>query len=200
MMTTTIKRLASVGSSIALLATAAVPAFAANVNVVGNGAFSFTGVTVTSSVTKSLGQANFTSANTTVNQGANSGNNNVAFSTGGSSAIVTGPATASTSVTNGGSSNSALVAGCGCPADPATINVVGNGAFATSLVGVSNTSTTTVTQVNATSQNTTVNQGANSGGNSSAFNTGTGTVISTGPASVGTTVMNGGSSNTAVLP
>ncbi|MBA3724074.1 MAG: hypothetical protein H0W89_04255 [Candidatus Levybacteria bacterium] len=76
-----------------------------SVAVVGNGAFSHTGVQVSNSSWLTVMQSNVTSVLNAVTSSSNSGGNASSFNTGGSSAIGTGAATSDVNVEVHGSSN-----------------------------------------------------------------------------------------------
>lgn len=181
----------------ALLVGAAAPAMAAtDVNVSGNGAFSGTKVKVSNTTSTKVKQGNYVSNTTVVNSTASTGGNSSNFNTGGVSAISTGPATSTVTVTNGGSSNTAVVSGdCGCISDT-TVNVSGNGAFSHNVVKVNNSSWLGVFQKNVSEVLNVVNSKAKTGNNDSSFNTDGGSVVETGAATSNVTVTNEGSTNT----
>lgn len=80
------------------------------------------------------------------------------------------------------------------------VSVVNTGAWSGNHVGVSNTSSTNVSQSNTTTAVTHVSSSANTGGNNANFNVGGGNLIDTGAASNTTTVSVSGGNNVANLP
>ena len=77
---------------------------APNVNIAGNGAFSFNTANLVQNHVTSMTQTNATVATNAIGSNANSGNNSSMFNTGGGSTVATSPATSNlTTVTTGGS-------------------------------------------------------------------------------------------------
>lgn len=194
-------KLGALAASATLFATVFVPAAsAANVNIGGNGAFSFNWANLTSSKTTSVSQSNSTTAVNNIGSNANSGNNSSMFNTGGASTVVSGPATSSVGTAVMGGSNNAMLAGCGC-ADATMVNIGGNGAFSVNGVNMTNVSTLSVGQSSSTTVMNSIGSNANSGGNTSMFNTNGGSTVTSGPAhSDVTTVTTGGGNNLTVTP
>ena len=185
----------------AIVAAAFAPAaFAQDVEVTDNGAFSHNVVETNNTNSNTVVQSNETTAVTTVSSTANTGGNNSSFNTGGSSSITTGAATNTTVVSVTGGDNTAVVADCGClNLVPATVTIANNGAFSWNKVKTTNTNTKAVVQASKTTAVTTVLNKAKTGKNTSAFNTGPGaSTVSTGPAANGTSVTVTGGSNASL--
>lgn len=159
-------------ASAALLALSIAPAaFASEVTVAGNGAFSDNTVKLNNSSRTNVAQTNDTNIRNNVNTNQNTGGNNASFNTGGSTNINTGNASSEVSISNEAGANF-LSLGCGCNNQSTDVFLGGNGAFSLNKVKVNNNNTTTVRQTNNTNLNNQVNTRQNTGNNSASFNTG----------------------------
>lgn len=184
---------ATVGLVVSVLSPAA---FASSVTVAGNGAFSHSGVVLTSISSNKLKQSNNSVVINDVDSKADSGHNNASFNTGGSSSIMTGPATSSVVVSNTGGTNTASGSPCGCPTDPTIVKIKNNGAFSNNGVVVTTVNSNTASQSNKSFVVNDVDSKADTGHNNSSFNTHGTTDVTTGSADSSVVVVNGGSSNT----
>jgi len=102
-------------------------AYAAELEISGNGTSSNNNITVTETTTANLTQKNKTSVNMTLNATANTGNNSANNNTGGNTTIDTGNATANVLVVVTGGSNEATLNDCGCPESTDSALISGNG-------------------------------------------------------------------------
>lgn len=147
-------------------------AFAADVEVVNNGAKSDNTVIVENENTTVVKQANVTVAGTFVYATANSGGNKANGNTGGDVSINTGKATNDVHVSvTGGNNKATLPEGCGCPDDD-TISIKRNGAKSDTFVKVENEDKTIVEQGGFTGALTEIGVESNSGDNQAKWNTG----------------------------
>lgn len=185
----------------AVLVNAIAPvAFAQEVNVSGNGAFSDNGVALTNNSTTSVNQTNTANVVNKVSSNASSGGNSSKFNTGGTSNITTGPASAGTTINNALNANVAKMPNCGSCAGSATdVNVAGNGAYSDNTVGVTNNKSVTLNQNNSANVKNIVDATANTGKNDSKFNTGGSTGITTGAATTVVGVTTAANANVAMI-
>jgi hypothetical protein len=170
------KKIAYLISSAALLGSGVLfPAFAADVHVTGNGAFSDNNVRVSNSNSSSFSQSNDTSISNNVRTNNNTGNNNASFNTGGRVVISTGDANSNVTIKNSAGSNVANIGGwdsmCGCERNT-NVKVSGNGAFSDNNVHVSDVNKKYVSQKNDTHFYNNVYTHNNAGYNNASFNTG----------------------------
>lgn len=182
-----------------LIASVMAPAaFAADIDISGNGNKSDNNVLVGSLNVNAVGQENNTTANTTVVNTANTGGNKANGNTGdGGVAIETGDATNSTMVTvTGGDNDATLPDPCGCQGVD-SISITDNGNKSNNNVAVLSANINLVGQKSKTKANTTVVNTAKTGKNKANNNTGGGSVgVSTGAALNRTRVTVTGGSNT----
>jgi len=170
-------KLATGAVTIALLASTFAPAaMGATVKIKGNGAFSHNGVHLTNRSSSRIRQVNKTAVVNLVGVFQNTGKNDANFNTGGDVDVNSGDATATVRNTTTTGGNSATTPDCGCPTPDDTLTISRNGAFSHNWIGVSNTSSSSTTQVNETLVVNGVVVGQNTGGNDANFNTGGGTV------------------------
>ncbi len=191
-------KLATSVASAAMVLSAFVPsAFAANSNIVGNGAFSWNTVVMNSNKMTVKTQSNTTVANTVVMANTSTGGNTSALNTGGGNVVTSGPATTNVGVGVGGSSNTIAPSMCGCANanGGSNANIVGNGAFSVNGVFVNKSNTSVVSQSNTTLADTGVFTNTTTGGNSSVLNTGGGSSVMSGPATTNVGVVVTGSQN-----
>src|SRR3990167_4909849 len=164
-------------------------------DITGNGSGSTNTITKTSSCTASLTQKNKTKVNTNATVIAGTGLNEASGNTGGDVTIDTGDATASATVTVGGSSNEGTLPDCcECAASPsATISE--NGTKTTNTVVQTDTKNVSATQKNKTRVRTRATVKAKTGKNKTNGNT-NGTVgVTTGVAGASVDVTVDPSSN-----
>lgn len=171
-------------------------AFAADLQISGNGAGSNNKIEVSSSNETVVEQGNAMIVVTAVSSSANTGGNNASGNTGkGDVTIDTGNATSTVTTTvTGGGNEATLPEGCGCP-DDATVKISGNGKNSTNKVKKSKSDSTYVGQGNFLGVGTFVSSKAKTGKNKAKNNTGKGAVdITTGTSNskVTTTVTGGG--------
>jgi hypothetical protein len=171
------------------------PASADNITVAGNGAFGDTQVQANSNNTTSVSQANNTQAANTVQVANNTGNNQAAFNTGGTTTIQTGDANAAVGVSNTAGSNTAQVSGGAQPDQNTT--VAANGAFTDNSVQTNSTNNTALQQANTTDFANNVNVTNNTGNNNANFNTGSNVTVQTGDANAQVGISNSAGSNAA---
>lgn len=173
-------------------------AFAASIDVSGNGNKSHNKVVVKKTSVVAVGQKSKTTANTFVLNLSNTGGNKANGNTGnGDVNIGTGGVTNTTTVTVTGGDNSATLPDpCGC-GNPGDISVTDNGNKSHNTVIVKDTNVTLVGQSSKTTVNTAVVNASNTGGNKANGNTGDGEVsVQSGAVSNTTTVTVNGGSNT----
>ena len=192
------KRLVGAVASAAVLLNSAMPVFATEIVISGNGAGSDNYATVSQTTTTTVAQNNTAVVNNQVGASATTGNNDSSFNTGGDSVISTGDASTTVDVSTDMNSNSAQVDCCASAGDT-TVKIDGNGAFSDNLVTLDQTSTTTVAQYNTAYVDNRVYANANSGDNNASSNTGGATAILTGKASTDVTISNSGNTNAAVV-
>lgn len=195
-------KIGSALASAALFASVFAPAAsAANVNIGGNGAFSYNWANVNKAKTTIVSQSNTTAVSNHIGSNANSGNNSSMFNTGSTSGVVSGAATSNVATGVAGGHNNALLVGCGCVAGASTINIGGNGAYSVNGVNMNSTEYSKMIQHSTTAVSNNIGSNANSGNNSSSFNTGGGSTVMTSPATSNvTTVVTGGNNNLTSTP
>jgi hypothetical protein len=169
------KKLAYLISSAAVLGSGALfPAFADQVDVVGNGAFSDTSVRLSNSNQTRVSQTNDTNISNNVRVNSNTGNNRANFNTGGDVLIRTGDVDTQVAIRNTAGSNFANLGGwdesCGCNRNT-DVRIVGNGAFSNNSVRSSNENSKYVDQRNTTHFNNNVSEHSNTGYNQESANT-----------------------------
>jgi hypothetical protein len=123
------------------------------------------------------------------------GGNSASFNTGGSVLVASGNTSASTNITNAGSSNVDLMGGAGCNGGSTTAVLGGNGAFSTNSVNVQNSNSNSVKQTAENDFLNNVTEQLSTGHNSANFNTGTNVELLPGSAAVQTSVWNQAGSN-----
>jgi hypothetical protein len=193
------RRLATAAATGALLLnTFATPAFAATVQVSGNGAFANSNANVNVSTVQTVTQSNNANITNNVDADADSGNNDANFNNGGDVSITTGSANSTVNVTNTANLNTANV-DC-CPAaGNITVDISNNSAFTDNNATLNLSGVTAVSQVNNADVYNDVDADADSGGNDANFNNGGDTSISTGPASTNVTLRTVANANSASL-
>ncbi len=168
----------------ALIASMIAPAaFAATVNISGNGAKSSNSVWLSNSNTTNVSQTNVSSVTTSIGSSASTGGNKANGNTGGDVSITTGDATSNVGVSVTGGGNEATLPSCLCDQPSDLINISDNGYRSRNHVGVRNRNRLDVDQTNISSVDTTVWSKAKTGKNTANHNTDGTTSIDTGWAS-----------------
>lgn len=191
------KKLASSIASVSLVFSLFAPvAYADDLLVSGNGDSSTNVINNTDTTVVGVEQTSVTKAKVTVSATANTGGNSADSNTGdGGVSIDTGNATTMVTTTVTGGSNEATLPTCGCPSDPVTAEVSGNGVLSTNVVNNTESKVATVKQKAKTKARVRVRKAkAKTGNNSADSNTGAGNVdVTTGnaDATVDTTVEGG---------
>lgn len=170
-------------------------AFASDITVSGNGAFSDNKVDVSNNSNTTVSQNNDADVSNHVNSNASTGGNDASFNTGGDVSINTGNASTSTTVNNELNKNAASVSGGNNQGTDVTVS--GNGAFSDNKVDVNNDSNVKVHQDNKADVKNHVDSNATTGWNNAGFNTGGDTTINTGNASTETIVNTEANKNVA---
>lgn len=170
-------------------------AFASDITISGNGAFSDNKVDVSNDNNTTVHQNNDAHVSNNVDSHASTGGNDASFNTGGDTTITTGNASTNTTVNNELNKNVASVSGGGNNGTDVTIS--GNGAFSDNKADVSNNSDVTVKQDNDAKVTNHIDSNATTGGNNANFNTGGDTTINTGNASTHTVVSTEANKNVA---
>ncbi len=194
------KRITTAIATGAVLVNALAPvAFAQEVTVSGNGAFSDSAVNVSNNSSTSVNQTNNANVVNKVSSNANSGGNSSKFNTGGSTNITTGKAVTDTTVSNSLNLNSASVANCGTCTGGADVTVQGNGAYSDNGVSLNNNKSVSLNQNNNANVKNFIETNANSGKNDSKFNTGGNNSINTGLAGSVVNVTTNANANVATI-
>lgn len=181
------KIVTAVASSALLLNTFATPAFAATVQITGNGAYADSSANVAVNTTTTVVQNNSANITNNVDANANSGGNDANYNNGGSVDITTGAANSTVNVTNAANANSADVACCS-GAKNITVDVSNNSAFTDNNAKLNLNNDQTVTQYNDAHVTNKVDANASSGKNDANYNNGGSVDIHTGAASTNVTL------------
>lgn len=165
-------KLTTAAISGALFLGAITPAFAADANVFGNGAFSTTDISVMSDQMLSVEQNNDANISNDVSLNSDTGGNSSGFNTGGGSMTRTGDANSFVSIENMANQNIAdLGSMSGGSNQDAAINVGGNGAFSDTSVDVEMNHDISVSQDNNADFDNTISSDSTTGKNDSNYNT-----------------------------
>lgn len=194
------KQLAKFGAtfaSVTIVVTTFSPvAFAETLEISGNGKDSNNTITVVEAPTDVLVQSNKTAVLTAAFSSASTGGNEANGNVGSGVDVKSGDATAKTSVSVGGSSNTATVEeSCGC-ATPPDVLISGNGKNSTNKVTYTKAPTDVKIQKNKTFVGTLAGSKAKTGKNKANGNTGGTVDVTSGDAKATTTVDVTGSTNT----
>lgn len=177
-------------------------AFASDADLIisGNGNNSTNTINSVNINSSTVTQANNVEVTTEVLSVANSGGNTANSNTGGDESgdpsIDTGNATSKVNVSVSGGQNSADANPCGCPTDPLSAKISGNGNNSDNTINQVNTQSSSVTQANNLKVKTYIGSIANTGKNKANKNTGGEVSISTGNARSRVGVRVTGPSNT----
>ncbi len=180
------KSLASLVATGALLVNTAIPAFAATLEVSGNGADSASAIGTNITNTTTAVQSNTANISNNVSAYSTSGGNASLDNTGGNSTVLSGDSTVGVAISNMANTNTADLSGC-CNNTNSDVLVAGNGARSDTAVELGLYNATGVFQDNVANFDNNVRANAATGENLVADNTG------------GTTVVNSGDARTTVL-
>lgn len=191
------KKVAAAIASAGLLVNAALPVFATEIIISGNGAGSDNFAEVNQNTTTTVSQDNNAFVVNNVDSSAKTGGNTAEFNTGGGVVIGTGDATSVVDVSNTLNTNSAAVA-C-CETGGTDVLIKDNGAFTLNNVKLNQNNTVVVDQDNNAMVMNYVDSDADTGNNKAGLNTGGDVVILTGKAGSGVTVSTQANSNSALV-
>lgn len=167
-----IKKLSTVIATATLLSGLfAVPVFASNITITGNGSESTSTVIDKTSNSTDVNQSNNTQISIGVSTAADTGGNKNIGNTGGNSGIQTGNASSTTAIEVTGSSNNANVPLCGCNNPTNTITASLNGSGSNNKVVVKTKHKYKTTQSNLTGVELILDTTVGSGGNKNKKNT-----------------------------
>jgi len=185
----------------AVLCSGFVPAaFAQEITVSGNGAYSDNTAKVATQNNTDVSQSNTAKVTNTVDANASTGGNNASFNTGGSTTIYTGDAKTNVAISNNLNSNKALVTpSCSSCSNATNVAIKDNGAYSDTTAKVTDASNVSVSQDNSAKVNNTVNTNATSGKNNAGFNTGGDTTIYTGNAATNVALQTNANKNQAFV-
>lgn len=182
------KRIATaVASGVIVFNTFATPAFAATIQITGNGSESSNNANVNITQTTTVVQNNVANITNNVDSSAKTGGNDANKNNGGNVTIDTGNATTKVSVSNTANSNTANVSCCPA-ANNLTVNVSNNADNTTNDANLNLTSATTLWQDNYAKIKNNVDADSKTGGNDANKNNGGDVEISTGNATTNVTV------------
>ncbi|MEK7550737.1 MAG: hypothetical protein AAB535_03050 [Patescibacteria group bacterium] len=172
-------------------------AFAANLEIIGNGVNSINTIVIANSSDCTVSQKANTNVEALIGASASTGGNTANGNVGGTTSITTGNADAMATMTVNGGTNTATDPCC-CTPDPTTptIEISGNGVNTTNDVVVANTKSSTIRQRARTSVGALVKAKAKTGKNTANGNVGTGTTVNTGVSTSTTDLTVTGGSNT----
>jgi hypothetical protein len=172
----------AVSAAIAM-ASFAPAAFAADLEITGNGMGSSNTIVVTNTSTCSVTQKANTNVEALVGASASTGGNTASYNTGGDTSITTGDATATATMTVIGGSNTATDPCCCTPtSEPPSTEISGNGVDTTNAVVLADVKSSTIKQKAKTSVGALVKAKAKTGKNKAKYNTGGTTSVNTGAA------------------
>ncbi len=192
------KQITSAITAGALVLSMATPAFAADVEILGNGAGSQNNVNQTTNNNTTVSQTNTAVVSNVVTTNSNSGGNNANFNTGGDTTVVSGAAKSNATVTTAVNANQAQVTPCNCVAGTGnSTEISGNGAGSFNNANSTQNNNTALGQGNNAVVTNLVNGNANSGNNGANFNTGGTTTVVSGPAESNVSVLNAANANVA---
>lgn len=194
------KEIVTVLATGALFISSLTPMALADTTISGNGAVSENNVSANQNSTTTVDQNNTANITNTVDTSSNTGGNHADFNTGGSTAISTGNASATTDIVNKANMNVADISGCNtCSTGTGSVAITGNGAFSNSNVNANNNTNTTLSQNNNANFDNQVSSKATTGNNSANYNTGGDTKVLTGDASNDTSISNMANANWAQI-
>lgn len=183
-----------------ILSSFSTTAFAATVQVSGNGSGSDNNVQLNNTQSNTVVQNNSANITNTITSNSSTGNNNANDNTGGDVTIDTGNASTRTVVDNKANLNRADVNSCGC-ATATDVAIVGNGSDSNNKVKVNASQDNSIYQTNDALFNNQVTSNANTGGNDANRNTGglggAAVTVITGHAANDTSVSNEANVNAA---
>lgn len=191
------KKIASAIATIALLLSSVSPAFAATIEISGNGSSSDNSAAVTTTNTTTVSQSNVANISNNVIATADTGGNSANENTGGNTTVSTGNATSDVTISNMANANVASVSNCGTCSVDSNVTISGNGADSANSARVDNSNDTTITQQNTANIANSVANSANTGDNQASRNTGGAVSITTGSATTNTTVSSSANANVA---
>jgi len=192
------KQLTSVLASIAMISSSVMPAFAATIELSGNGSNSQNQATVQVNNTTQVIQNNDTDVDNDVDVDADTGNNEANSNTGGEVSVDTGDAIVDVKVANDVNRNHVELDNCGtCDSGDTDVLIQGNGDNSRNKVGLSRNNDLFVTQYNEADIETDVDVDADTGDNEANSNTGGDVEVLTGDALVGVKILNTANINTA---
>ena len=187
---------AAISSSALVFGLMAPAAFAADLEISGNGVHSDNNITVVTTNVFDLNQTNNTDVDLNINATAKTGKNTANDNTGGNVTIDTGNATSNVTVVVTGGSNDATVTPCGCDETTLSALISGNGGHSNNDVTKVKTNVNTNKQKTKTKVKGRVNSKAKTGKNTANDNT-NGTVdVTTGNGNATVDVTVEGGSNT----
>jgi hypothetical protein len=190
----------AIATGAVLLNALAPVAFAEDLTVTGNGAFSENEVKIETENTTKVSQENDAKVTNDISSNASTGGNSSSFNTGGQNKIVTGDAVTKVDVSTAVNLNKAELEDCwSCDGGDLDVKISGNGAFSENDVDVEKENVTKVSQENDARIHNYVDADANTGKNDSSFNTGGDTVIVTGEATTVVDVQNKANANIAKI-
>lgn len=146
-------------------------AFAYDVNVSGNGAFSDNNVSYSQSSRTNVTQSNSSNITNDVSVSNDTGGNSSSFNTGGNSTVQTGDAISRVTISNTGGTNIATLPSCGCNQTGGSISVTGNGAFSENRVRANSQNSVSYNQSNYSRFNNYVDVNNTTGNNKGGYNT-----------------------------
>lgn len=181
----------------AILFQALIPAaFAAEVDINGNGAFSDSAVKLSNESKTSVDQSNSANVTNRVDSNASTGDNSSSFNTGGDSRIMTGDAVNKVNVSTDVNANKAII-DQGSGNNDFNAKISGNGAFSDNTIKAANENKVKLNQDNNANISNDINARANTGKNDSNFNTGGDSITVTGDAKTWVSVNNEANKNIA---
>lgn len=137
----------------------------------GNGSGSDNSIQATSSTTNTVDQSNNANVNNNVAANADTGNNTASSNTG-DTTIATGNATSTTNVVNQGINTNTVDNSCGCPQNPLSINISGNGSNSVNTVDLGVNNSSSAYQSNSAQIINNILNNANTGYNTASLNGG----------------------------
>lgn len=188
----------AIGTGAILLQALSPAAFAATVDVSGNGAFSDSDVSISNESKTIVDQTNDATVTNNISSNASTGGNSSSFNTGGDSRIVTGDAINKVDVSTAVNVNKALIDQSGSNHD-FNAKISGNGAFSDNTVDATNKNLVKLNQDNDADITNDIHANANTGKNDSSFNTGGDSIILTGDAKTIVSVNNQANENIAKI-
>ena len=174
------------------------PAFAANIEISGNGRDSESTAVVTSQNTTTVAQTNVANVNNNTTVNSNTGNNKANDNIGGDVKVKSGDAKSNVTVQTSANTNTANVAGCAC-ADNGDVLISGNGRNSDNTVGLTQVNATGVSQSNVANVNNNTVVNSNTGHNKANDNLGGDVEVESGMADSSVTIGTAVNSNAAQI-